>query len=63
MTSYEKYVIKNSVLSANRPALINLSLVMVAIALATFEFKVKIEKDDSFPTMTKQRNISVRRLF
>lgn len=36
---------------------------MVAIALATFEFKVKIEKDDSFPTMTKQRNISVRRLF
>lgn len=61
MTSYEKNVIKNSVLSANRPALINLSLVMVAIALATFEFKVKIEKDDSFPT--KQRNISVRRLF
>lgn len=54
MTSYEKNVIKNSVLSANRPALINLSLVMVAIALATFEFKVKIEKDDSFPTMTKQ---------
>ena len=39
MTSYKNNVIKNSVLSANRPALINLSLVMVAIALANLNLK------------------------